>query len=83
MRDMNEIVEIRYVGGLTYRIRFDDGAEGDVELSSYLNRGPVFQSFRDPEFFRQARIEGGTLAWPGDVDIAPETLYEMVTAKVR
>ena len=26
--------------------------------------------------FRWARVEYGTVVWPGDIDIAPETLYE-------
>ena len=26
--------------------------------------------------FRLARVEYGTVTWPGDLDIAPETLYD-------
>jgi hypothetical protein len=27
--------------------------------------------------FRWAHVEHGTVVWPGDLDIAPETLYEL------
>ena len=29
--------------------------------------------------FRCARVQHGTVAWPGDLDIAPETLYDCST----
>jgi hypothetical protein len=75
---MNEVVSIRYLQGHIYHIAFDDGREADVDLSVFVGQGPVFVPLADLEFFRQARIEGGTIAWPNGADIAPETLYEMV-----
>ncbi len=26
--------------------------------------------------FERARVEYGTVVWPGDIDVAPETLYD-------
>ena len=76
MWTMNDIVTIQYRHGHTYRIVFDDGLEGDVDFSEYIGRGPVFERFADLAFFRQARVEGGTIAWPNGADVAPETVYE-------
>lgn len=59
------------------RVEFEDGTVADVDLSHLLGYGGVFEPLRDPEVFRQLRAdpEAGTIVWPNDADIAPETLY--------
>ena len=61
----------------TVHVRFEDGLAADVDLSYLLEYGGVFEPLRDPEFFRQLRAdaEAGTIVWPNQADIAPETLY--------
>jgi hypothetical protein len=41
----------------------------------YLTRG-VFIRLQDASLFKQAFVALGTVCWPGDLDIAPETLYD-------
>jgi len=61
----------------TVHVRFEDGLSADVDLSYLLDYGGVFEPLRDLEYFRQLRADGeaGTIVWPNDADIAPETLY--------
>jgi hypothetical protein len=65
------------------RLTFADGTQGDVYV---LDRmwGPVFEDARTPEGFAAAYVdeEGRTVAWPGEVDLAPDTLYVRVTTGV-
>ena len=80
MWQLNDVTSIEYRQGYTYRITFDDGMSGDVDFTEYLSLGPIFVPLRELSYFRQARIEGGTTAWPNGADVAPETLYERVEA---
>ena len=81
MNNMNgipEVTEARPTTGRRVWLRFADGEEGEVDLARYLNYGPVFGPLADEEFFRQLRVEGGTVAWANGADIAQERLYELL-----
>jgi Protein of unknown function (DUF2442) len=51
-----------------------------IEAVPLVGSGEVFEPLRDPEYFRQLRIEefGISVEWPNEADIAPETLYDHV-----
>jgi hypothetical protein len=59
------------------RLTFEDRTSGEVDLSDLVARGGVFAPLSDATYFSQVRVdlEGGTVVWPNEVDIAPETLY--------
>ena len=62
---------------LALAVRFKDGTEGTVRFElSHLNG--VFAALKDPEIFRQVRIDFGAVAWPGDLDLAPDAMYREI-----
>ena len=78
MWDMNDVISIEYKKGFVYHVVFDDGNRGDVDFTDYIGKGPVFEALKDINFFKKAKIDGGTISWPNGADIAPETLYERI-----
>ena len=59
----------------TLEITFSNGETGTYDCAPLLDFG-VFQELRDLSYFHQARAEGGTVVWPHEQDICPDTLYE-------
>jgi hypothetical protein len=56
------------------RLKLSDGTTIERNVRGLL-LGPVFEGLRtDYSLFRRARVRHGTVEWPGDLDLAPETL---------
>jgi hypothetical protein len=55
-------------------ITFSDGESGVYECTPLLDFG-VFQELRDEAYFRRVQVCNGTVVWPHEQDICPDTLY--------
>jgi hypothetical protein len=77
MRSTPLLIEAELSEGYVVHVRFEDGLAADVDLSYLLDYGGVFEPLRDVGYFRQFRADpvAGTMTWPNEADIAPETLY--------
>jgi len=62
--------------GEDYRLElvFTNGETGWYDCRPLLDFG-VFQELKDANYFREARVELGTVVWPHEQDICPDTLY--------
>jgi hypothetical protein len=80
---LHDVVKAVYRGDYLIEVEFDDGQRGVVDFAKYLNRGGVFERFKDIEFFRNFSVnaELGVLTWGDEVDVAPETLYAEATGR--
>jgi len=59
-------------------IEFSTGEKKVFNALPYLSKG-IFQRLQDKRLFMQAYVALDTVCWPGDLDIAPETLYDQST----
>jgi len=78
---LKDVISASYKGGYKIEVTFEDGARGIVDFEKYLEKGGVFDKFKDIDFFKRFSIneELGVLTWGDEIDIAPETLYAEAT----
>ena len=55
-------------------VTFQNGMSGVFDCTAYLKE-PFWSSLSERAIFNQVRVEGGTLTWPNDIDIAPEEVW--------
>jgi hypothetical protein len=72
-------IRLKMLPSICEWLRFEDGAEGIVDLSATAGHG-VFSAWLDPAFFAQVFIDrdAGTIAWPGGLDLDPYVLYSEI-----
>lgn len=77
------IVAVSQTGPYRLRLRFDDGADGEIDVKATVSFDGVFEPLRDPEFFSQVRVdpESGTIVWPNGADLDPLVLHSRVTGQ--
>jgi hypothetical protein len=77
---MKHIVRVEPLPGYNLKLRFDDGAEGVVDLSAEAGK-EIFAPWREPKQFHAVRIAHGgrSLEWPGEIDLCSDALYLEVT----
>ncbi|MBT3191106.1 MAG: DUF2442 domain-containing protein [Verrucomicrobia bacterium] len=56
------------------KLVFSNGEAGVFDCAQLLDFG-VFRELKDLNYFRRARVEYGTVTWPHEQDICPDTLY--------
>ena len=62
-------------------IKFEDGEEGEIDLSHLVGKG-VFAAWLDPASFQNVRIvDDDTLVWGTEIDLCPDALYMELTGK--
>lgn len=78
------VVAVEPLPEMCLRVSFVDGTSGEVRLRGFLDSpqvsGTIFEPLRDPEAFRQVRVDLGAVAWPNGADLAPDAMYDAIRA---
>ena len=68
-------------GEYRIRLRYSDGAEGEVDLSHLAGRG-VFVAWNEPGCFEKVHVAPhGAIAWDDEIELCPDALYLQLTGK--
>jgi hypothetical protein len=59
----------------TLLLTFENNAQRIFDMAPHLDFKP-YRKLQLVPLFMRARVENGTVVWPGNIDIAPETLWE-------
>ena len=72
-------VEVRALEPYRIWLRYDDGVEGELDLS-YLAGDGVFVAWLDHEFFSAVRLGPcDSIVWGDDLDLCGDALYMKIT----
>ena len=68
------VVSVRADDNYCLHIEFSNNEKGIYSCRHLLDFG-VFKELQDLSYFKKVRVEGGTVAWPHEQDICPDTIY--------
>lgn len=71
------VCEVYHMPDYCLHVKFMDGLEGTVKFLPEHLTG-VFTVLKDPLFFEKAYVEDGVVTWPGELDLAPDAMYEEI-----
>jgi hypothetical protein len=74
------VAEVQTLDDFSLRVRFLDGLEGGVKMSDLVHSADasVFAGLKDPAIFAQAAVQHGAVTWPGEIDLAPDGMYQEI-----
>jgi hypothetical protein len=73
------VKEAKYLHDYVIWVSFNDGTEGEVDLSNELE-GEVFSPLKDVRKFKSFKVDPimQTIVWKNGADLAPEFLYDNI-----
>jgi hypothetical protein len=75
-----DVVEVKPEPHYGLFVRFKDGVAGRVQLRLEELTGAL-APLQDEQFFGQVFIDCGAVAWPGEIDLAPDAMYSQIAAQ--
>lgn len=74
MEPLLDVVTVEATADYLLHLAFENGERRIFDMAPYMDKKPFVQ-LRGSPLFARAFVDYGTVVWPGNIDIAPETLY--------
>jgi hypothetical protein len=75
MNNLEEVTAVSPLTGYKLELRFKSGEHRVFDCTPYLGKG-LFQTLQNEAVFQQVKLCSGSIAWPGGLDLSPETLFD-------
>ncbi|MBK1655907.1 DUF2442 domain-containing protein [Allochromatium vinosum] len=69
-----DVIHVQACHDFALILEFYNGERRLFNMTPYIDQKP-WAKLKSDNTFQAAFVENGTVAWPGNVDIDPETLY--------
>lgn len=70
-----DVISLRVLPDYQLDLEFQNGERRRFDMRPLLQMKP-WDRIATPSMFSHARVDYGTVVWPGEIDVAPETLYD-------
>jgi hypothetical protein len=74
MEALLDVISVKSLDDHTLELVFENGERRIFDMKPFFDNQPFAKLQNSPLFFK-ASVHYGTVAWPGNIDIAPETLW--------
>lgn len=75
MEALLDVIRVEPRRDNTLLVVFENQEQRLFDMTPYLEKKP-FSKLKGSPLFMRATVAYGTVVWPGNIDIAPETLLE-------
>ncbi len=75
MEILLDVINVEPQKDNTLLLVFENQEKRLFDMNPYLGKKP-FTKLKHIPLFMKATVAYGTVVWPGDIDIAPETLWD-------
>lgn len=75
MEQLLDVIEVEPHKDNTLLLVFENKVKRLFDMKPYLEKKP-FTKLKALELFMKAKVAYGTVVWPENIDIAPETLWD-------
>ncbi|MBI5746301.1 MAG: DUF2442 domain-containing protein [Nitrospirae bacterium] len=69
-----DVISVKTRDDYTLELIFENGEKRIFDMKPFFDKKPFVKLLNSPLFFN-ASVQYGTVVWPGNIDIAPETLW--------
>ena len=71
-----DVTHVTVQPDFTLVLEFENRERRSFNMAAYMDQKP-WARLKSGNAFHGAFVENGTVAWPGTIDIDPETLYDL------